>query len=153
MELYQQKQKKQANILLSILILCQIVPFFLTGILYQLTGNGIVAVIPGAVFPNLLMCEGSIIFVALGVCLYFTRNSKKWLSIGYCLFCLLFFLPSALSGSLDSLLLYDYQWMMVGSLPLMLLYNGQKGRGLKWLFYIFYPAHIFILYWIGSLLV
>ena len=33
------------------------------------------------------------------------------------------------------------------SIPLLLLYNGQKGRySPKWLFYIFYPAHILIIF-------
>ena len=30
------------------------------------------------------------------------------------------------------------------SIPLLRLYNGQRGRwkGMKWLFYIYYPAHL-----------
>ena len=28
----------------------------------------------------------------------------------------------------------------------LLLYNGKKGKGLKWLFYAFYPGHLFLLY-------
>jgi hypothetical protein len=33
----------------------------------------------------------------------------------------------------------------------LLLYNGKKGKGLKWLFYAFYPGHLLILYMIKQL--
>ncbi len=32
------------------------------------------------------------------------------------------------------------------SLIPLLLYNGKRGRGLKWLFYVFYPGHLLLLY-------
>ncbi len=28
----------------------------------------------------------------------------------------------------------------------LLLYNGKRGKGLKWLFYAFYPGHLLLLY-------
>jgi hypothetical protein len=33
------------------------------------------------------------------------------------------------------------------SLPILRLYNGERGRlkGMKWFFYIYYPAHLFII--------
>ena len=34
---------------------------------------------------------------------------------------------------------------LLGFLPLF-LYNGKKGRGLKWLFYVFYPGHLLLLW-------
>lgn len=44
----------------------------------------------------------------------------------------------------------SYQWMMIASLIPMLMYNGQKGRSMKWFFYIFYAVHLIILWLIGS---
>lgn len=44
----------------------------------------------------------------------------------------------------------EYQWMMAGALPFFLLYNGKKGRGLKYFFYFFYPIHIYLLYFISG---
>ena len=38
-----------------------------------------------------------------------------------------------------------YVFTGVSLLPL-LLYNGRKGKGLKWLFYAFYPGHLLILF-------
>lgn len=38
------------------------------------------------------------------------------------------------------------------SIPLIMLYNGQKGKQNKWAFYIFYPAHLLIIFIIKNLL-
>ena len=46
----------------------------------------------------------------------------------------------------------QYQWMMIASLGFILMYNGQKGRSMKWFFYIFYAVHLIILWLIGSTL-
>ncbi len=45
--------------------------------------------------------------------------------------------------------------VMLGMLvPMGLLgfYNGQRGRGSKWLFYVFYPAHLLLLFLLARLL-
>ncbi len=42
-------------------------------------------------------------------------------------------------------------WAML-CLPLLALYNGQRGKWkMKWLFYIYYPAHLAVIYLIGWL--
>lgn len=45
------------------------------------------------------------------------------------------------------------QWYCLLSLPLLALYNGQRGKpGIKNFFYIYYPAHLVIIYLISFLL-
>ncbi|MBR6418936.1 MAG: hypothetical protein IKS42_01240 [Oscillospiraceae bacterium] len=46
----------------------------------------------------------------------------------------------------ESLLQYNFQCFMILALPLLLLYNGERGKGYKRFFYIYYPAHIYVLY-------
>ena len=38
-----------------------------------------------------------------------------------------------------------YLFGLLGFLPLF-LYNGKRGKGLKWLFYAFYPGHLLLIY-------
>ena len=40
---------------------------------------------------------------------------------------------------------------LLGFIPIF-MYNGRRGRGLKWLFYIFYPAHLLGIWLIDNML-
>ena len=44
-----------------------------------------------------------------------------------------------------------YWFGLLGFLPIF-LYNGRRGRGLKWLFYAFYPGHLLVIFLIKRLL-
>lgn len=45
-----------------------------------------------------------------------------------------------------------YWFGLLGFLPIF-LYNGKRGAGLKWLFYIFYPGHLLLIWALRSLLI
>jgi len=42
-----------------------------------------------------------------------------------------------------------YLYALMGFVPVF-FYNGKRGRGLKWLFYVFYPGHLLLLWLIGQ---
>lgn len=47
----------------------------------------------------------------------------------------------------------DFQWPAALATPLLLSYSGQRGaRPMRWLFYAFYPLHLFALAWLKTAL-
>ncbi|NLK09095.1 MAG: hypothetical protein GX316_10445 [Firmicutes bacterium] len=93
------------------------------------------ALILSMLIPNLLLVEGGALMVFLGLAFYILRK-QRLAQIGV----LLAF--SAIIFKVGS----GMQWLMgLAAIP-MILYNGERGKGFKWFFYIFYPVHIFVLY-------
>ena len=45
-----------------------------------------------------------------------------------------------------------YWFGLLGFMPVF-LYNGKRGKGLKWLFYAFYPGHLLLIYLIRQFLI
>lgn len=92
-------------------------------------------------FPSYLTVEGGIAMVALGLAFYILRG-RRWAQIA-----VLFLLSALIFFAGDHL----QALMIFAALPI-LLYNGERGRGMKYFFYIFYPAHIGLLYLLATIL-
>ena len=92
-------------------------------------------------FPNVLAVEGGLAMVALGLAFYILRPHRVWQIAALLALAALVW---AMGDPIQAL-------MGLAALPIA-LYNGARGRGMKQFFYIFYPAHIGLLYLASSLL-
>lgn len=97
--------------------------------------------------PNVLTCEGSIVIVLMAFGFYFCLKNQKNLIFYYTAVSGVF-LFSALASefSLQNIFLINYQWLQILALPFLLAYNNEKGRGMKYFFYVYYPLHMVILF-------
>ncbi len=92
-----------------------------------------------------LITESSYNGLAMLIVFYFFYNKKPALYFAYAGLCVLFFLWGL--TNIEYFWEFEFQWMMIAALPLIILYNGERGRySLKYLFYAFYPLHLWILY-------
>ena len=87
------------------------------------------------ILPLAPLVEGGWFYVFLGIVLYYTRQNRLAQAIEFIVVCL------AVWATDNS-----FQWMMTFAVLIIMLYNGEKGKGYKYLFYIFYPVHIWLLY-------
>lgn len=107
--------------------------------------------------PSPFVVEFSLVFVLLGIAWYFINN-KIYNCILFAILCAVcFVVPHAVFfnvpvGIFRPLFFNVYQlfastqWCMLLALPFMLLYNGQKGKSCKYLFYAYYPLHQYLLF-------
>ncbi len=106
-----------------------------------------------------LFSEASLYGIGMTLAFFLFRGDRRRMSSAYVLISLAIWLsvspllsPTGPGMGLYQLFHYDYQWMMVFSIPLILMYNGQRGPKsgfAKYLFYAFYPSHVWVLYLIG----
>ena len=103
-----------------------------------------------------LMLEGGIYMRPFALITYVFYGKKQFQVTGYLLFSLIL-LGKALYSyysvgmayeSLSHYLAFDREFLIAAAIPLICLYNGERGpsgKASKWMFYIFYPAHLWMI--------
>lgn len=97
--------------------------------------------------------DSTIITMILGILLYVFRKNRKLQVCAFSGFTFLYYfvyLGRILSGQPDfawvQMFTQYYEWYGAFAGLLMLCYNGKRGSGHQKFFYVFYPAHIYLLY-------
>ncbi|WP_086350073.1 TraX family protein [Candidatus Enterococcus clewellii] len=128
-------------------ILCLILPVLISIILIYALTNGTMALFTlSYIFPSTMFSENSIM-IYLATAMYVFRKNRT-------VQCLAIAVVAGLFASRDvsSLLTWNTQWMMIFAIIPIALYNGERGKSMKQFFYVFYPAHIWLLYILASII-
>ncbi len=173
---YTRDRKKYLLTMVIFAAVCQIVYFFATGSLYLSVLVSFSAAICLIYLIDRCTCACcgdanlwaavTAFHVTLLICWYMPRlapGTDLGLYYGFCgilLPCLVYpfrekrnqLIAFTLGLVLLSLTYGGSQWFCLLSLPLIARYNGQRGKGkLKNLFYIYYPAHLVVIYLLSLL--
>lgn len=111
---------------------------------------GIAIAVIGVVFT-----EGGIVIIPFMLITYLFRNSPKKRNLVYIIYSVILaaavmkdvFIYDDLLTTLE-MILYNSDWLFISVLPFIYLYNGERGKNTKftkYFFYIFYPAHLWII--------
>ena len=109
----------------------------------------------GAVLVGLagvVLTEGGMTIIPFMLLSYIFRNQPvlrtlSYIVLAFLLFCLSIEIYPTM-GATISMLLYNSDWAFITVLPFLHLYNGERGYNGKWgkyFFYIFYPAHLWLI--------
>lgn len=100
--------------------------------------------------------DGGTFFILQGILMYVLRKNRKWQVFTFCIATIVWnvIIPFIYIPDLTIKLLFtDYfEWMGIFASILMLMYNGERGKGNKKLFYWFYPGHVYVFYILSFIL-
>lgn len=113
--------------------------------------------------PNMIyLVDGGLPYIITGIVLYAFKENRKVQAVAFVIssFIMQVLFRGWVSAVTDptfawSQMLTDisyWHWFSIFTVFIFLMYNEQKGKGCKQLFYWFYPAHIYILYEISCIL-
>ena len=105
-----------------------------------------------------LLTDGGLTILPFMLITYLTYDKEKIRNISYIVLSILLFLTSFndygdISSTLD-MLAFNSDFMFIFVLPFIYLYNGERGadsKFSKYFFYVFYPAHLWIIMTIAYL--
>ena len=102
--------------------------------------------------PISILTEGGIVVIPFILITYLLRGNKKKQIIAYIILSIILFAMSyvpysTLKETID-MLMFNSDFLFILVVPFILLYNGERGlnnKFSKYLFYVFYPLHLWIL--------
>ena len=108
------------------------------------TALGIICVIAMMGISYVTKCDYSWYGVAIIFLFYFFKETPLWMNVSFIAVTVIRYMQYY---SASPSMWYVYMFMGVcSSLILINLYNGKKGKSMKYFLYVFYPAHLLLLY-------
>lgn len=136
------------TLLFPILLPLLMLPFYLLSVNKPMLGF-LLKLLNFTVLPvHTFISDGGTLLLLTGITMYLCHKNLKKEVLAFVSVSLVWVLMVIVLSrpSFHDLMFKYFEWMEIFAAPLMLCYNGQRGKGSKYLFYVFYPTHIYLLY-------
>lgn len=147
------------NIFMTLALALFILNLFELRKIYGGLSKIIILIFAVILIPVGLFVEGGFVLIPFALITYFLRGNMKKTIVGYIILSLLVFKIEYVSYETIemtiNMLIFNSDFLAITAVPFILLYNGERGlnnKFSKYMFYVFYPLHLWILTIISYLL-